>query len=107
MFKTEYLPTAKQDMVDIVRYISVTLGNRFAAEALAKGFVSAAESISRFPYANPVYIPIRPLQHEYRRLLVKNYLIFYWVDEENKLVTIARVIYAKRNYEHLLTDANF
>ena len=24
MFKTEYLPTAKQDMVDIVRYISVT-----------------------------------------------------------------------------------
>ena len=31
-------------------------------------------------------------------MIVKNYLIFYWVDEENKTVTVARVIYSRRDY---------
>ena len=30
--------------------------------------------------------------------------MFYWVDEGKKLVTIARVIYAKRDYGRLLND---
>ena len=47
-------------------------------------------------------MPIRPLKHEYRKLRVRNYLVFYWVDEERKLVTVARMIYARRNYEGLL-----
>lgn len=28
--------------------------------------------------------------------------MFYWIDEEKKLVTVARVIYAKRDYGWLL-----
>lgn len=98
----EYLPVARQDMIDIARYISRELNNPVAADRLAVKLVEAGESIPAFPYANPAYIPIRPLKHEYRKLLVENYLMFYWVDEERKLVTVARVIYAKRDYDLLL-----
>ena len=28
--------------------------------------------------------------------------MFYWIDEEKKLVTIARVVYAKQDYNRLL-----
>lgn len=98
----EYLPVARQDMIDIARYISRELNNPVAADRLAVELVEAGESIPAFPYANPAYIPIRPLKHEYRKLLVENYLMFYWVDEERKLVTVARVIYAKRDYDLLL-----
>ena len=35
-------------------------------------------------------------------LIVKNYIMFYYVDEPKKLITIARVIYAHRNYNALL-----
>jgi plasmid stabilization system protein ParE len=35
-------------------------------------------------------------------LLVKNYFVFYWVDENEKTVTIARVIYARRNISTIL-----
>ena len=80
MYNLEYLPVALQDMVAIVRYISRELGN---------------------PAAAP-YTPIRPLKHEYRKVLVQNYFIFYWVDEEKKLITIARVVYAKSDYDPLL-----
>ena len=102
MYDLQYLPSARKDMVDVVRYISETLRNPTAAERLAVELIEAGDSILAFPYANPVHMPIRPLKHEYRKLRVHNYLMFYWVEEERKLVTVARVIYARRNYEGLL-----
>ncbi len=102
MYRLEYLPMAKQDMADIVRYISHDLSNPVAAGRLADEMVEAAEGLTDFPYSRPVYHPIRALQQEYRRLLVKNYFLFYFVDEEEKRITIARVLYARRDYEHLL-----
>ena len=102
MYKLEYLPVARRDMVEIVRYISQELQNPTAADQLAMELIEAGDSIPKFPYANPAFIPIRPLKHEYRKLLVQNYFMFYWVDEVKKLVTVARVVYARRDYERLL-----
>lgn len=89
-------------MADIVRYISHELKNPQAAKKLAEKFIESGERIAVFPYSNPIYIPVRELKHEYRKLLTENYYFFYWVDEERKTVTIARVIYAKRNCRLLL-----
>ena len=101
-YKLEYLPVAQRDMIEIVRYISEELKNPIAADRLEVELVGAAESVLTFPYALPVYQPIRSLKHEYRKILVRNFLIFYWVDEEKKLVTVARVVYAKRDIGRLL-----
>ena len=102
LYKLEYLPVARKDMIEIVRYISRELQNPDAADRLAVELVNAAESVLTFPYAAPAYQPIRSLKHEYRKILVQNYLMFYWVDEEERLVTVARVVYAKRDYGRLL-----
>ena len=75
MYKLEYLPVARKDMLEIVRYISRELQNPDAADRLAGELVNAAEGVLLFPY---------------------------WVDEEKKLVTVARVVYAKRDYGRLL-----
>lgn len=102
MYRLEYLPIARKDMLEIVRYISQELQNPDAADRLAEALINAAEGVLKFPYASAVHQPIRPLKHEYRKILVQNFLVFYWVDEEKKLVTVARVIYAKRDYGRLL-----
>lgn len=102
MYKLEYLPVARQDMIDIVRYISRELSNPEAAEKLAGEMIEAADRLMDFLYKNRVYNPIRPLKQEYRRLLVQNYIIFYYVDELKKLITISGVIYARREYGKLL-----
>ena len=102
MYKLEYLPVARRDMIEIVRYISQELQNPTAADQLAMELIEAGDSIPKFPYANPAFIPIRPLKHEYRKLLVQNYFMFYWVVEVKKLVTVARVVYARRDYKRLL-----
>ncbi len=97
MYKLEFLPIAKNDMLEIVKYISEELNNSIAASKHAEEFISSAENICIFPYSNNVYIPIKLLEKEYRRITVKNYMMFYTVDEDTKNVTIMRVIYAKRN----------
>lgn len=102
MYKLEYLPVAQKDMIEIMRYISLKLQNPDAANHLAVELIQAAESVLTFPYAMPVYRSIRPLKYEYRKILVQNFFIFYMINEDKKLVTVSRVIYAKRDYGQLL-----
>ncbi|MBE6742080.1 MAG: type II toxin-antitoxin system RelE/ParE family toxin [Ruminococcaceae bacterium] len=102
MYKLEFLPIAKDDMLEIIKYNAKDLKNSVAAERLAEEFITSADRICEFPYSNSVYTPIKPLETEYRRIIVNNYLMFYTVDEGKKTVTIMRVIYAKRNIEKQL-----
>ena len=102
MYKLEFLPIAKKDMLEIVSYIGVELQNPVAAGRLAEELITAAEELCGFPYAHQVYIPIKPLENEYRRVLVGNYFLFYTVDENKKTVTIMRVIYARRDIDKQL-----
>ena len=101
-YKLYYLPSAQQDILDVVRYICVTLQNPEAARRMVKRFTEAAENACSMPYACPVYIPVRPLKYEYRKMIVGNYLIFYRVDELAGAVIVSRVIYGKRRVERLL-----
>lgn len=102
MYTLEYLPIAKKDMSEIAEYIGVKLSNPTAADNLAEKMVSEAENLTDMPYKCSVYISPRPLNYEYRKLLVNNYIMFYYVDESKKLITIARVLYAKRDFRKLL-----
>ena len=102
MYQLDFLPIARQDMTDIARYISHELFNPTAAEKLADEMIDAADRLTDFPYINAIHQSIKPLKKEYRKLIVKNYIMFYWIDENEKRVTIARAIYARRDYEKLL-----
>ncbi len=102
MYKVQFLPLAQNDLVELVRYISYNLDNKQAAARLADEIIKTTDTLADFPYAYPAYIPIRPTENEYRKISVQNYLIFYSVNEKTKTVTIARVVYAKRNYDNLI-----
>lgn len=102
MYRLEFLPIAMQDMTEIMGYISQDLSNPTAAERLANEMIEAAERLTDFPYINSVHLTVRPLKHEYRKQIVKSYIMLYWIDEQKKLVTISRVIYGRRDYEKLL-----
>ena len=102
MYQLECLPIAMRDMVEIARYISQELYNPQAAEKLANEMVEAAEKLTMFPYSKAIHFTQKPLMHEYRRLVVRNYIMFYWVNELDKTIIIARVIYARRDFDKLL-----
>lgn len=102
MYKIEYLPAALHDLVGIAAYIGVKLDNPDAADRLAEDISESISAAAGQPYMYPLYIPIKPLAHEYRKIVVRNYVVFYWVDEPIKTLTIARVIYAGRDIKKLL-----
>lgn len=95
-YKLEFLPSAMGDLREIVSYISHELANPAAAEKLAVELIDAAEKLKSFPYMGAAYTPLRPLRHSYRRIIVRNYLMFYYVSEPQRIITVARVIYARR-----------
>ena len=106
-YQIEYLPSALRDLTEIADYIGVKLNNPEAADRLSENLVSTVEKLGEMPYRYPVYFPlaafsVKPLKFEYRKMVVKNYLVFYWVNEEKHLLTIARMIYGGRNIVQLL-----
>lgn len=102
MYKLEFLPIAKNDIDNIIYYISINLGNKIAAVNLSKKFIDGANGILIFPYGVPVYEIAGKLKNEYRRVRVNNYLMFYTINEEKKVITIVRVLYRKMDIENLL-----
>lgn len=102
MYELEFLPISRQDMSDIAKYINKVLCNPIAAMNTIRRMVAAAEDLRAQPYSCPVYYPPRELPFEYRKLIVDNYILFYRVDETKKLITVVRVIYAKRNYGSIM-----
>ena len=54
LYDLEYLPIARKDILDIVKYISDKLENPSAAERMAHDFVEKAESLRNMPYMNPI-----------------------------------------------------
>ena len=103
MYSLHFLPAARQDMTEIVLYISQELLSPLAAKKLTDEMQKAVEGLTIFPYINAVLQTVKPLKKEYRKLVVKNYVILYWVDSKRKEVTIARVVFARRDYISLLT----
>ena len=55
MYNVEYLPSAVQDMVEIVLYIARELNNPAAAERIAERLAEAGESLRDLPDAQPGY----------------------------------------------------
>lgn len=96
-YELQYLPTARKDIYDLTLYIANQLHAPESALRIVDAMEASIERLSEFPYAFPVYRTIKPLATEYRMLPVEGYNVFYTVLEEDKVVEIHRVLYAKRD----------
>jgi plasmid stabilization system protein ParE len=99
-YEVSYLPLALKDLEKIFRYIVNKLEAPQAAQNLRMKIDTAVRDLIQFPTAHALYRAKKPLKKEYRKITVKNFYVFYVV-EENR-IEIHRVIYSKRNIEALL-----
>lgn len=95
MYRISYLPVANRDITEAVNYIAETLIAPRAAQDLLEALDESISRLKDFPYSCSAYQPVKPMDQEYRIMNVKNYAVFYTVNEQEKLVEICRVIYAK------------
>ena len=64
--------------------------------------MNSFEYIVQFPYASPIYYSLGTLKNEYRIYKIKNFLLFYTINKEKNIITIARVLYQKRDIVSIL-----
>ena len=99
-FSLKIYPIAKSDLEGIFEYISNVLLNPIATINLINEFEKAFDKVCLFPnscpFINNEYVKDKTL----RKLMVKNYIAFYRVKENE--VQIVRVLYGMSNYESLL-----
>jgi plasmid stabilization system protein ParE len=96
MYDVIYLPTAKRELEEAALYIAVELSAPDAALALVDAVDEAVQKLAYMPYRHPIYHAMYGLGSEVRLLPVKNYNIFYVVDEEQQTVEIWRILYGRR-----------
>lgn len=93
---------AQEQMAEIVDYISHELFAPEAANNLLDRMESSIMSLSDFPERYQV-IEEEPWRTErIRKIIVNNFLVYYWINVPDKKVHVTAVIYAKRNQLELL-----
>ena len=102
MYKLEILPIATEDIENIIHYISCDLSNISATKKLRDLIINSFNNILEFPYGVSAYQPSINLKNEYRGYRVKNYIIFYTINEEENTITIVRVLHKKMHISSVL-----
>lgn len=99
-YTIEYTIRAQSDLDDIYKYIAFTLLSPDVAENMYREITKSIRSLDSMPMRNPV-IDNEPWKSRgLRKIIVKNYVVFYTVD--NQSVRIIRIFYGGRDIKSQL-----
>ena len=101
-YKVEGSESAEKDLRDIVRYISSQFDAPMTALKMMDIIEAAVNSLEDMPQRCPLVADERLAALGYRKLIVKNYFVFFTVDEQNKVVDIERILHARRDWQRIL-----
>ena len=94
--------SAEADIDEAFDYIANELVNPDAASAFADELEEKLEEICKTPKAGrPVHNPYLK-RDDIRRVLVKNYIAYYLIDEKKENIVVLRVVYSRRNQDKVL-----
>lgn len=100
----EYFLTlnAENDIDEAFGYIAEELSNPGAAESFADALEEKLEELCRTPKLGREVNNDFLRRDDVRMVHVKNYLVYYLIDEENGKVIILNVVYSGRNQDEIL-----
>ncbi|PKM64575.1 MAG: type II toxin-antitoxin system RelE/ParE family toxin [Firmicutes bacterium HGW-Firmicutes-20] len=101
-YKVDVSTPAQSDLSDIIRYISAQLTSSVSAVHLMEIFEEALMSLSDLPQRYPLIDDELLSQLGYRKMIVKNYVVFFSIDEANKVVNVERILYGRRDWFRFL-----
>lgn len=101
-YKVELSIQAKNDYKDIIHYIKYeliepTIAKKYA-ELIKNELISLEHQPNRFPIIDNDIIK----QYQFRKLIIKNYIVFYRINNKDKVVNIERILYGASNWNDKL-----
>ena len=104
MYRIVLTRSALQDIRSAALYISDTLMNKEAANRLLDAVDEKIGALAETPYINPLVRDSFLGSHGVRFQLVQNYMAFYIVHEDIKIVSVIRFQHSRRDWISLLKD---
>ncbi len=102
MYKILRTDKAEDQLRDIIYYIADESGDIEVALKYLDKLEEAINQLQEFPNSGsiPRYSILK--KQGYRVLIVGNHLVFYKVDEKNKLIVIYAIVDGRREYRNLI-----
>lgn len=93
---------AQRDLDHILGYLAGDLGSSKASSDFFTKVKSCYSNLKRTPMMYEFCHKKRLRLLEYRKAVIKNYIMIYKVDAEAKVVLVLRFFHGRQNYERLL-----
>ncbi len=101
-YKVEISEPAENDLRDIIRYISAQLNAPISAGKMLEAIEDALMKLPEIPHGYQLVREDRLASLGYRCVNIKNYAVFYSINEKKKEVYIERILYARRDWANLI-----
>jgi plasmid stabilization system protein ParE len=103
MYSINITDIAEEDILNTVKYIADVLKAPIAANNLLDEIEKHEEILENTPNIYP-FVPDEYLaQKGLKFTMIKNYLMFYTINEDEKMVTIIRFLYGRRDWKNILS----
>ena len=79
-------------------YIRQNLFANMACNTMLEKIIEVIDTLECSPFMYSKITRYNSLDKEYRKVIIKNYVIIYFVDEEEKKVYLDHIFYTKSNY---------
>ena len=99
-YETEYSKEAKQDLIEIKRYIKDTLKQPETAQNLVSRIRRKIDMLEDNPKIYAIIDLDITKKLEIRKLVIDNYIVFYRVEGDK--IQIVRIMYGRRNWINLI-----
>ena len=99
-YRIDYSASAKSDLRAIFAYIAHTLKARLTAARQIDRLKAAALALDSFPERHEI-VERGDGTTEIRKFSVDNYIIFYSINSQTKIVTIVRIFYGGRDVKNI------
>ena len=102
MYSLNITDIAEEDILNTVKYIADVLKAPIAANNLLDEIERHEKILENTPNIYP-FVPDENLaQKGLKFTRIKNYLMFYTIDENEKSVTVIRYLYSRRDWKNIL-----
>ena len=105
-FTCQLTEKAEADLEEIVSYIAVQLENQQAATGFLNKLQDAIQEACSFPESGSLVINEFLPYKDIRKILVGNYIMYYFPDVNAEMIYVLRVIYGRRNLDEILMEMN-
>ena len=100
LYNVEYSEEARQDLLDIKKYVKYNLQESNTAEKLISKLKRTISNLKDNPEIYAIIDNNIIKKFEIRKIVVDNYIIFYRIKYDS--IQIVRIMYGKRNWIDLL-----